>query len=249
MTSQLPLAGRVALVTGAGQRVGRAIAEGLAALGADVAVHFHRSASGADEVVGRVRIDGNRAQAFGADLTDTAALEPLVERVEKELGPLSVLVNSASLFERADFLETPAARLDALWALNTRAPYLLTQAVARRMLARGRGDVVNVLDVGGVLQTWRHYSAYTMTRAALAELTRALALELAPSVRVNAVAPGTVLPPGSVSAEQRMALEANIPQGRFGTPEDVVATVGFLVTGPRFVTGQIVGVDGGRSLA
>jgi pteridine reductase len=249
MTLQRPLSGRLALVTGAGQRVGRAIAEGLAGLGADVAVHFNSSREGADEVVSAIKVDGNRAQAFAADLTDAGAIEPLVAAVEQALGPISVLVNSAAVFERADFVDTKVERLDRLWSLNTRAPYLLTQAVARRMLTRGGGDVVNVLDVGGVFETWKHFSAYTMTKAALAALTKALALELAPAIRVNAVAPGTVLPPGSVSEEQRHALEAKIPQGRFGTPADVVDVVKFLLTGPRFMTGQVVAVDGGRSLA
>jgi pteridine reductase len=245
-----PLSGRLALVTGAGQRLGRAIAEGLAGLGADVAVHYHASREGADEAVARIRLDGNRAEAFLADLRRPETLAPLVEAVERALGPISVLVNSAGTFERADFVETSPELLERQWALNTRAPYLLTQAVARKMLARGgRADVVNVLDIGGVFQTWRHFSAYTMTKAAMAELTRALALELAPKIRVNAVAPGTVLPAGSVSSEERAALEARIPQGHFGTPADVVAAVGLLLTGPSFMTGQVIAVDGGRSLA
>ncbi len=117
------------------------------------------------------------------------------------------------------------------------------------MRHRGAGDIVNVLDIGGALNAWRHYSAYAMTKAALASLTKCLALELAPAIRVNAVAPGTVLPPTQLPAEELEQLKARIPQGRFGSPEDVAATVGFLVTGPRFVTGQIVAVDGGRSLA
>jgi len=138
--------------------------------------------------------------------------------------------------------------LERQWAINARGPYLLTQAVARRMLARGSGDVVNVLDIGGVLQPWRHYSAYCMTKAALAELTRCLALELAPAIRVNGVAPGAVLPPESMGADAREALRAHVPQQRFGGAEDLARTVLFLLTGPSFITGQIVAVDGGRSL-
>lgn len=248
MTSQRPLQGRVALVTGGGRRVGRAIAEGLGALGADVAVHFNASSVGASEVVERIRVDGNRSEAFAADLTDASTIGPLVASVEQLLGPVSILVNSAAIFERDEFLTAKRERLDLLWALNTRAPWLLTQAVARGMVARGQGDVVNVVDVGGVYETWPHSSAYTMTKAALAALTRSLALELAPTVRVNAVAPGTVLPPGSVSEEQKQALAAKIPQGRFGTPAEVAEVVKFLLVGPQFLTGQVVAVDGGRSL-
>ncbi|MBS1148593.1 MAG: short-chain dehydrogenase/reductase [Myxococcaceae bacterium] len=242
-----PLSGRVALVTGGGQRLGREIALGLGRLGADVAVHFHGSRAGADQTVSAIKVDGNRAMAFGADLTDASAIAPLVKAIEAGLGDIDVLINSAAIYLRADFLQTPLDTLDRQWALNARAPYLLTQAVAPGMKARGRGDVVNVLDVGGAINAWRHYSAYCMTKAALASLTACLALELAPQIRVNGVAPGTVLPPVDLSAEALEQLKGRIPQQRFGSPADVVDTVGFLVSGPRFITGQILAVDGGRS--
>jgi pteridine reductase len=243
-----PLAGRVALVTGAGQRLGRAIAEGLGRIGADVAVHFHHSVAGAREAVAAIAVEGNRAKAFSADLLDPSAIAPLVAAVEAELGPVSVLVNSAGLLERADFRDTSPELLERLWAINVRAPFLLTQQIARKLGPKAPGDVVNVLDVAGVLQTWRHHSAYAMTRSALASLTRSLALELAPWVRVNTVAPGVVLPPDDLAADLRNVLEANIPAGRFGSPLDVVEAVNFLVAGPRFITGQTLAVDGGRSL-
>jgi len=136
--------------------------------------------------------------------------------------------------------------LDAEWRLNARAPFLLTRAVARGMLERREGVVVNVLDIGGALVPWRNYSAYCMTKAAMQMLTQVLALELAPHVRVNGVAPGTVLPPESLGAQEREQLRARIPLQRFGTAEDVAATVRFLITGPDFVTGQVIAVDGGR---
>jgi pteridine reductase len=107
--------------------------------------------------------------------------------------------------------------------------------------------VVNVLDIGGAINAWRNYSAYCMTKAALASLTACLALELAPQIRVNGVAPGTVLPPTELSPEALEQLKTRVPQQRFGSPEDIVATVGFLLTGPGFITGQIIAVDGGRS--
>jgi pteridine reductase len=243
-----PLEGKVVLVTGGGVRLGRAIAEGLARAGADVAVHFHGSAEGADQVVRAARADGNRAAAFQADLTDAARIEPLVERVEEGLGPIAALVNSAAIFERHAFTETPLASLDGQWALNARAPFLLAQAVARRMVPRGGGDIVNVVDVGGARMPWRRYAAYCMTKAALASLTECLALELAPAIRVNGVAPGTVLPPEDLTPEVREGLRRNIPQQRFGSPLDVVEAVLFLLTGPRFITGQLLAVDGGRTL-
>jgi len=242
----MTLDGRVTLVTGGAIRVGRAIVEGLAADGATLAVHHHGSASEARALVAELRSRGRRAEAFRADLTDDAQLATLVADVERTLGPIEVLVNSAAQFTRAPFLDTDASMLDAEWRLNARAPFLLTRAVARGMLERREGVVVNVLDIGGALVPWRNYSAYCMTKAAMQMLTQVLALELAPHVRVNGVAPGTVLPPESLGAQEREQLRARIPLQRFGTAEDVAATVRFLITGPDFVTGQVIAVDGGR---
>jgi len=242
----MTLDGRVTLVTGGAIRVGRAIVEALAVDGATVAIHHHGSTAEARALVAELRARGKRAEAFRADLTDDAQLAALVGDVERTLGPIEVLVNSAAQFTRAAFLATDAAMLDAEWRLNARAPFLLTRAVARGMLERQNGVVVNVLDIGGALVPWRNYSAYCMTKAAMQMLTQVLALELAPHVRVNGVAPGTVLPPESLGAEDREQLRARIPLQRFGTAEDVAATVRFLITGSDFVTGQVIAVDGGR---
>lgn len=244
-----PLSGKVVLVTGGGQRLGREIALGLGRLGADVAVHFKGSRAGADEAVSAIKTDGNRAHAFGADLTKDGEIAPLVKAIEAELGPIAVLINSAAIYLKADFQQTSLEMLDGQWALNARAPYLLSQAVVPGMRARGAGDIVNVLDVGGAINAWRHYSAYCMTKAALASLTTCLSLELAPQIRVNGVAPGTVLPPTDLSPEVLEQLKGRVPQQRFGSPKDIVDTIGFLVTGPRFITGQILAVDGGRSVS
>ncbi len=242
------LEGRVVLVTGGGVRLGRAIAEGVARAGAWVAVHYNGSEAGAEEALAAIRADGSRAAAFHADLTEPAQVDALAARVEAELGPIAALVNSAAGFDRAAFLETPLSVVDRLWALNARGPYLLTQAVARRMAGRGGGDVVNILDVGGAMVPWRGYSAYCMTKAALAMLTRCLALELAPDIRVNGVAPGTVLPPEAMGAPELERLRARIPQRRLGSPADVVDAVLFFLQGPRYITGQILAVDGGKVL-
>ncbi|MBL8950611.1 MAG: SDR family oxidoreductase [Myxococcaceae bacterium] len=230
--------GRGALVTGGGTRVGRAIAEKLAALGADVAVHYLTSEKGANEVVAAAKVDGNKAVALKADLT-AADPAPLVAQAVEALGNLSILVNSAGVM---------GARFsaDELWKVNARAPLLLTEAFAAR---GGEGDVVNVLDVAGVWGHWREHTAYCMSKAAAAEATRCLALKLAPRIRVNGVAPGTVLPPEGMSAEELEKIRSRVPQGRLGSPKDVAEVVAMLLTGPSFMTGQIVAVDGGRSLA
>ncbi len=243
------LEGKVVLVTGGGVRVGKAIALRLGQAGADVAVHFHSSAEGAEDTARAIREGGRRAEVFRADLGAPDSSQPLVEAVEAKLGPIDILVNSAALFDRVDFLETPLEVLDRQWAVNTRGPYLLTQAVARGMVKRGGGEVVNVVDLGGGFEPWKHYSAYCMTKAALAMLTRCLALELAPLIRVNGVAPGTVLPPEDLGPQVLESLRQKIPQQRFGSPEDVASVVHYFLTGPRFITGQILAVDGGRSLA
>ncbi|MBK7860607.1 MAG: SDR family oxidoreductase [Archangiaceae bacterium] len=233
-----PLEGRAALVTGAGTRVGRAIAETLGRLGADVAVHYLTSSKGADEVVAALKVDGNKAVALQADLNGPQ-VETLIPRAVEAVGPLSILVNSAGIMgERY----TP----DDLWRVNARTPLLLTEAFA----ALGRdGDVVNIVDIAGQWNHWRDEAAYCMSKAAAAEMTRCLALRLAPRVRVNAVAPGTVLPPENLSTEQLEKIRSRIPFGRFGSPRDVAEAVAMLLTGPTFITGQIVAVDGGRSLA
>jgi pteridine reductase len=248
MTMKQGLAGRVALVTGGGVRLGRALAETLGRAGATVAVHCHESRDGAGSVVEAIRAAGGRARVFQADLSRSESIPPLVLEVERELGAISILVNSAARFDRAAFVETPEASLEACWALNARAPYLLSQEVARGMLARGGGDILNILDVGGAFAPWRGYSAYGMTKAALAHLTRCLALELAPTIRVNGVAPGTVLPPEQMKPSLLEALRRRIPQQRLGAPSDVAEAVLFFLTGPTYITGQILAVDGGRVL-
>ena len=242
----MTLDGRVTLVTGGAIRVGRAIVQALAAEGATIAVHHHASTDEARALVTELRGRGRRVEAFRADLTDDAQLTALVADVERTLGPVEVLVNSAARFTRAPFLETDGAMLDAEWRLNARAPFLLTRAVAQGMVERREGVVVNVLDIGGALVPWRNYSAYCMTKAAMYMLTQVLALELAPHVRVNGVAPGTVLPSDSIGAEERAQLRSRIPLQRFGTAEDVAATVRFLITGSDFITGEVIVVDGGR---
>ena len=240
------LEGRVALVTGAAIRLGKAIAESLADAGASVAIHHHASEKGAVALAQSLRAAGHRAEAFRADLSDDAALDGLLPAVERALGEVSVLVNSAGRFDQVPFLQTPDALLDAVWRLNARAPFRLSRAVAKGMVARGEGDIVNIVDLGGGFVPWPGYAAYCMSKAALAMLTQVLAVELAPAVRVNGVAPGTVLPPEAMSAEAREALRQRIPLQRFGRPEDVAEMVRFLVTGPDFITGQVVAVDGGR---
>jgi pteridine reductase len=226
---------RVALVTGAGVRVGQAIARALARRGYLVAAHY------------RTHRPRGFAAALPGDLATPDGPGLLAAAFRARFDRLDLLVNSAAGFDPLPLPETDAAAFDALMDLNARAPLLLTRALAP-LLRRAGGSVVNVADVGGGLVAWRGYAAYCASKAALARATECLALELAPRVRVNAVAPGTVLWPERWTAAQRRELAARIPLGRAGTPEDVAAAVVYLAESP-YVTGAILPVDGGRHLS
>ena len=242
------LHGKTVLVTGGAVRLGAAICRALSEAGAHLAIHCHRSGTKGDALATELRARGGQAAVFVADLTSREGPAALARDVEAKLGGVDVLVNSAARFDRAAFTETPLSVLEDQWALNARAPFLLTQALVPGMRARGGGDVVNLIDVGGTRLTVPSYSAYGMTKAALGQLTQTLAVELAPLIRVNGVAPGTVLPPEAQTPAEQEALRARIPLQRLGNPEDVAQTVLFLLTGPTFITGEIIAVDGGRAL-
>ena len=226
---------KVALVTGAGVRVGEAIARALARDGWTVAAHY------------RTHRPRGFAAAYAEDLATADGPAQLAAAFRTSFDRLDLLVNSAAGFERRPLAETDAAAFDGQMHLNARGPLLLTKALAP-LLARSGGTVVNIADVGGGLVPWKEYAAYCASKAALVRLTECLALELAPEVRVNAVAPGTVLWPESVPAAQRRELARRVPLGRAGTPEDVAAAVLFLARAP-YVTGAVLPVDGGRHLS
>ncbi|HTP53182.1 MAG TPA: SDR family oxidoreductase [Anaeromyxobacteraceae bacterium] len=226
---------RVALVTGAGTRVGRALALDLARNGYRVVAHF------------RSHRPPRSLLAIRADLSTPEGPLGLARALRQRFDRLDLLVNSAALFERRPLEDTGAALFDAQLAVNARAPLLLVRALLP-LLRRSRGSVVNVLDVGGALVPWSGYSAYGASKAALRAITEALAVELAPEVRVNAVAPGTVLWPESYTAKVRRRLASRIPLRRVGSPDDVARAIRFLADSP-FVTGAVLPVDGGRHLA
>ncbi len=226
---------RIALVTGAGVRVGNAIARALARDGWTVAAHY------------RTHPPRGFAAALQADLAAADGPARLAAAFRERFGRLDLLVNAAAAFDAAPLEETDAALFDAQMDLNARAPLLLVKALLP-LLRRSGGSVVNVADVGGGLVPWRSFAAYAASKAALVRLTECLALELAPAVRVNAVAPGTVLFPDSYPPARRRALAARIPLGRAGTPEDVAGAVRYLAAAP-FVTGAVLPVDGGRHLS
>ena len=239
----MELAGRVALVTGGGRRVGRALAEALGMAGARVAVHYSASAAGADQTVQAIRAKGGEAESFPADLASAAAVAPLIERTIARFGGLDVLVNSAAVMERTPVGSVTAEQWDAMFALNLRAPFLLSQAAAPALGKRG-GVIINMADLAA-FETWPGFIPHSITKAGIVQMTRALARVLAPGVRVNAIAPGAVLLPDDWDETSGEHLEQTTPLRRLGSPDDVVGAMLYLISAD-YVTGETIIVDGGR---
>jgi NAD(P)-dependent dehydrogenase (short-subunit alcohol dehydrogenase family) len=241
----MQLSGRTALVTGAGHRVGRAIAVALGAQKMRVAVHYNSTADGAKETLRAIEKAGGSGETFGADLTRPEQLTGLVESVVKRFGGLDVLVNSAAVMRRTPLGETDASQWDDIMALNLRAPFLLSQAAAPH-LRRARGAIVNIADLAA-FETWPDYLVHGLSKSGVVYLTRALARVLAPEIRVGAVAPGTVLLPDGWSEADAERLRGTTPLQRNGSPEDVSNAVLFIL-GADYFTGDTIIVDGGRHI-
>lgn len=243
----MDLRGRVALVTGGGIRVGRALVLGLAERGATVAVHYNRSDQAARSVADSVSAAGGTAATFGGDLTKGTAADALVDAVTSRFGRLDVLVNSAAVMVRTPFGEVGATAWDDMFALNLRAPFLLAQAAAPHLRAApGGGVIINIADLAA-FETWPGYIPHGVTKAGVVYLTRALARVLAPAVRVNAIAPGTVLLPEDFERDDAEHLEQTTPLRRQGSPQDVVQAMLYLIDAD-YVTGETIVVDGGRHI-
>ena len=238
----MELGGRAALVTGAGRRIGRAIAVALGARGMRVGVHYHRAEEGARETAAEIVAAGGEAELLRADLRVPGAAAELVGDAADRLGRLDVLVNSAAIMVRTPIGTVTESVWDEMFAVNLRAPFFAAQAAAARMT--DGGAIVNLADLAA-FETWPGYVPHGISKAGVVQMTRALARALAPRVRVNAVAPGAVLLPESwdVGAADRLA--ATTPLRRLGDPADVVRAVLYLLDAD-YVTGETLIVDGGR---
>ena len=237
---------RTVLVTGAAQRIGRAIALGLGADGWSVAVHHRDSTDDAEETVAMIESAGGRAVALAAELSDEAEAGALAGRAAEALGPLGCLVNNASLFEYDNVASATAESWAAHMAVNLRAPFVLSQAFAAALPQGAGGAIVNILDQ----RVWNltpHFVTYTLSKAGLWTLTQTLALALAPDIRVNAIGPGPVLPSARQSAAQFRAQCENTPLGHGAEPEEVAAALRFILAAPA-LTGQMLALDGGQHL-
>jgi NAD(P)-dependent dehydrogenase (short-subunit alcohol dehydrogenase family) len=237
------LAGRVAVVTGGGRGLGRAIVSALAAEGADVAFSYRESRRGALDEAEAVRRIGRRAFTAEADARMPGAVAAFVDEAAAALGGCDYLVNNVGVFRRASLDEITEELLDEAFDVNVKAAVMASKAAAVHMRARGGGAIVNVASLGG-LRPWPHHLAYCASKAALVMATQALARALAPGIRVNAVAPGVLDPPGGPDA-----VRARVPAGRFGAHREAVEAVLFLLSGASYTTGEVLRVDGGRSLA
>ena len=241
----MELRGRVALVTGAGHRVGRAIALALGRKGMRVAVHYNAAQQQAAETVRELELAGARAASFAADLTKPDAPEALVDAVVERFDGIDVLVNSAAVMNRTPFGSITPAQWDEIIELNLRAPFFLTQAAAPH-LRRAKGVVINVADLAA-FETWPGYLPHGISKAGVVHMTRSLANVLAPDVRVAAIAPGTVLLPENWNERGAEHLRETTPLQRHGSPSDVTATLLFLLE-EDFITGETIIVDGGRHI-
>ena len=239
----MELRGRTALVTGAGHRVGRAIAVALGGRGMRVAVHYNATADGAQETAKQIESAGGEAKLFTADLTDAANAPRLIDQVATAFGGLDVLVNSAAVMVRTPFGEVTPKQWDDVMALNVRAPFFLAQAAASH-LKKARGAIVNIADLAA-FETWPAYLPHGLSKSGMVYLTRSLARVLAPEVRVGGIAPGAVLLPESWSEADAQRLSATTPLAREGSPEDVTRTVLFILDSD-YLTGETIIVDGGR---
>jgi len=242
----MELEGRVALVTGAGRRLGREMARALAGRGMTLAIHYHASSDGARALRDEVAAAGGRAECFAADLADADAAKRLAPRVVDSFGRLDVLVNSAAIMRKLDFERTTPEQYDAILDLNLRSVFFCTQGAAAALRA-AHGKVVNMADLAG-LQPWPGFAAHSISKAGVVMLTKVLARALAPDVTVNAIAPGAVLVPEEYDAAERERLAADTPLRRLGSPADVVSALLYLLEGGDFVTGEVLTVDGGRIL-
>ena len=238
------LSRKVALVTGAGKRLGRAVALRLASEGADVAVHYRGSEGEAKEVVAEIEKVGRRAVAMHAELTSVEEIRALVQRAAHEFGRIDVLVNSAANFLPSSVISTTEEVWDASLDTNVKGPFFLAQAAAP-WLRRSNGVIVNFADTGGILG-WPGYIAHSVSKAGMIMLTKTLAKALAPEVRVNAIAPGTITMPGDPPEwEQEFVKLAALK--KTGTTEDIAGAVSYLVSA-KFLTGHVLVLDGGRTL-
>jgi NAD(P)-dependent dehydrogenase (short-subunit alcohol dehydrogenase family) len=237
---------RTALITGGAQRLGRAMALALAGAGFDIAIHCNTSTAPAEATAAEIRALGRRAAILRADLSNEADTTALLPRAQAELGPIGVLINNASTFDRDEWHDATRASWDSHIEPNLRAPFVLMQAFAKALPANAEGLIVNMLDQR-VWSLTPHFVTYTVSKAGLWALTQTMALALAPRIRVNAIGPGPALPSPRQSQEQFDRQAASVPLGHGTSPEEVGRAV-LAILGLPSMTGQMIALDGGQHM-
>jgi 3-oxoacyl-[acyl-carrier protein] reductase/pteridine reductase len=245
-TFSKPLRGKTALITGGALRLGRASALALAEAGADVAITFRTSGREAQRTIIDVGSFGARAVALRCDVTDEKSVRGAMKDVERELGGLDILVNNAANYETVEFEKITLRQWDAMFASNTRGPFLVSRE-ALKMLRERKGKIINMGSLGG-LRPWADHAHYCSSKAAVHMLTKVMAKALAPEIAVNAVAPGMIDLGEKAAAAFMRQMAKKTPMKRNGTGEEIAAAVLFFAAAPHFITGQILAVDGGIGL-
>jgi NAD(P)-dependent dehydrogenase (short-subunit alcohol dehydrogenase family) len=240
----MSLDGKLVLITGAARRVGRELALAVANAGGNVVIHFGRSQSQAENLCNEIDALGSRAYLLQADLNDPVQVEALIPQAS-EHGPLFALVNNAAIFESLNWENTSLEDWNRHMMINLTVPFMLSQAFARQLPSVETGRIINLLD-WRALRPGADHLPYTISKAALAALTRSLAVALSPHITVNGLALGTVLPPSEGEAPPNII--KNVPAGRWADLEEVGQALIFLLDGPAYITGEIIHIDGGRHL-
>lgn len=238
---------KTALVTGAGRRLGRHIAEGLAKHGYGIIIHYSESEKGAVSLADEVRRNGGFAELVKADLSNLEEVERLAEEAVRKGGGIDLLVNNAGVFREGSAQTVTAETWEFTLAVNLRAPFFLARAMAEHMVARGGGRIVNIASLGG-LQPWADHAAYSISKAGIVMATKILAKAYAPTVTVNAIAPGVILMEDENPSVRHVPSE-KIPLKRYGMADEILEAVLFLADAANYTTGHILPVDGGRTLS
>jgi len=238
--------GKSVLVTGGARRIGRAIALAMAAAGADVAITYRSSAEDARQTLADLKARGVRALSLRCDVRDERSAAAALRQVKTAFGGLDVLINNAGAYDTIDFEQITTRQWDDMFATNTRGPFLMSR-LAAPLLRERKGRIVNIASLGG-LRPWASHAHYCSSKAALIMLTQVMAKALAPEVSVNCVSPGMISTGGSQPTAFLRHVAKKTPMKRAGTPAEVAAAVMFFASGPHFITGQVLGVDGGLEL-
>jgi NAD(P)-dependent dehydrogenase (short-subunit alcohol dehydrogenase family) len=238
---------RVALITGAAHRVGKAIALGLAKEGMKIALHFNQSQEQVNQTLEEIKALGAEAFAIQGNFADVAQIKNVVKKCQEHFKQIDVLINNAAIYFETPVGETSEPEWDDLLAINLKAPYFCAQYVSDLMKQKKRGKIINITDVAGI-SPWPEFIPYSASKAGLIAVTKGLAKALAPNIQVNAIASGTILMSEDATEEYKTEIKDSTLLKKLGTPEDIVNAAIFLLKGSDFITGEVVVVDGGGLL-